>query len=54
MAETTLEKFARMSGKATSKALDALGRHGVDLRVSEPISRVPRRAPPAEKPKSDE
>jgi hypothetical protein len=51
--ETKLEKFARLSGKATSKALDALGRHGIDLRgkLSEPISRVPRRDPP--KPKSD-
>jgi hypothetical protein len=55
MAETALEKFARMSGKATSKALDALGRQGIDLRgkLSEPISRVPRRTPPPEKPKSD-
>ena len=55
MAETTLEKLARLSGKATSKALDALSRHGVDLRgkLSEPIGRVPRRAPPPEKPKSD-
>jgi hypothetical protein len=54
--ETKLEKFARLSGKATSKALDALGRHGVDLRgkLSEPISRVPRRAPPPAKPKSDD
>lgn len=56
MAETTLEKFARLSGKATSKALDALDRRGIDLRkkLSEPISRVPRRAPPPEKPKSGE
>jgi hypothetical protein len=53
--ETKPEKFARLSGKATSKALDALGRHGIDLRgkLSEPISRVPRRAAP-EKPKSDD
>jgi hypothetical protein len=56
MAETALQNLARLSGKATSKALDALGRHGVDLRgkLSAPISRVPRRAPPAEKPKPDE
>ena len=55
MNETTLEKLARMSGKATSTALDALGRHGIDLRgkLSEPISRVPHRHPPPEKPKSD-
>jgi hypothetical protein len=55
LTETTLEKFARLSGKATSKALDALGRHGIDLRgkLSEPISRVPRAAP-SEKPKSDD
>jgi len=54
MDETKLEKLARLSGKATSKALDALGRHGIDLRekLSEPISRIPRRSTP-EKPKSD-
>jgi hypothetical protein len=54
MEETKLEKLARLSGKAAAKALDALNRHGIDLRgkLSEPISRVPRRAPP-EKPKSD-
>ena len=52
MDETKLEKLARLSGKATSKALDALGRRGFDIRgkLSAPISRVPRRAPP-EKPK---
>ena len=45
MAETKLEKLARLSGKVTSKALDALGRHGFDLRgkLSAPVSRVPRR-----------
>jgi hypothetical protein len=55
MEETKLEKLARLSGKATSKALDALGRHGFDLRgkLSAPVSRVPRRAGP-EKPKSSE
>ena len=55
MEETKLEKLARLSGKATSKALDALGRRGFDLRgkMSAPISRVPRRAPPP-KPKMDE
>ena len=55
MEETKLEKLARLSGKVTSKALDALGRSGFDLRgkVSAPISRVPRRAPPP-KPKMDE
>jgi hypothetical protein len=51
-AETKLEKLARLSGKATSKALDALGQHGFVLRgkLSAPINRVPRRDPP--KPKS--
>ena len=54
MDETKLEKLARLSGKATSKALDALGRRGFDIRgkLSAP-SRVPRRAAP-EKPKSSE
>ena len=47
MEETKLEKLARLSGKATSKALDALGKRGFDIRgkLSAPISRVPRRAP---------
>jgi hypothetical protein len=55
MDETKLEKLARLSGKATSKGLDALARHGFDLRgkLSAPINRVPRRAPSPEKPKSD-
>jgi hypothetical protein len=55
MEETKLEKLARLSGRVTSKALDALGRRGFDLRgkMSAPISRVPRRAPPP-KPKMDE
>ena len=55
MEKTTLEKLARLSGKATSKGLDSLARHGFDLRakLSAPISRVPRRAPPPQKPKSD-
>jgi hypothetical protein len=54
MDETKLEKLARLSGRATSKGLDALSRHGLDLRakLSAPISRVPRRARP-EKPRSD-
>jgi hypothetical protein len=54
MEETKLEKLARLSGKAASKGLDTLARHGLDLRekLSTPISRVPRRAPPR-KPKSD-
>jgi hypothetical protein len=53
MSETKLEKFARLSGNVTSKALDTLGRHGLDLRgkLSAPINRIPRRDPP--KPKSD-
>jgi hypothetical protein len=55
MDETKLEKLAQAAGKATSKGLDTLARHGFDLRgkLSTPISRVPRRAPPSEKPKSD-
>lgn len=53
--ETKLEKLARVSGKATSKGLDTLARHGFDLRkkLSMPINRVPRRTSPPEKPKSD-
>ena len=48
MEETKLEKLARLSGKATSKALDALGKRGFDIRgkLSAPISRVPRRVSP--------
>jgi predicted transcriptional regulator len=54
MDETKLEKLARLSGKAASKALGALERRGYDIRgkLSAPISRVPRRDPP--KPKSDD
>jgi len=37
MEETKLEKLARLSGKATSKALDALGRRGYDIRGSCPL-----------------
>jgi hypothetical protein len=53
--ENRFEKIARLSGKATTKGLDALARHGFDLRkkLSTPISRVPRRTP-SEKPKSDD
>jgi hypothetical protein len=52
MEQTKLQKLAQLSGKATSKALDALGKHGFDLRgkLSAPISRVPRRDPPKLKP----
>src|SRR6516164_7227745 len=41
MEETKLEKLARLSGKATSKALDALGKRGFDIRgkLFAPISR---------------
>ena len=55
MEETKLEKLARLSGKATSKALDALAKRGFDIRekLSTPIGRVPRRAPQP-KPKSSE
>jgi protein tyrosine phosphatase (PTP) superfamily phosphohydrolase (DUF442 family) len=55
MDETKLEKLARLSGKAASKALGALERRGYDIRgkVSAPISRVPRPASPP-KPKSEQ
>ena len=55
MDETKLEKLARLSGKATSKALDTLGRRGFNIsgKLSAPINRVPRPATP-EKPKSSE
>jgi hypothetical protein len=48
MEETKLERLARLSGKATSKALDALGKRGFDIRgkLSAPISRVLHRTPP--------
>jgi protein tyrosine phosphatase (PTP) superfamily phosphohydrolase (DUF442 family) len=47
MAESKLEHLARLSGKATSRVLDAIGKRGFDIRgkLSAPISRVPRRAP---------
>ena len=53
MDETKLEKLARLSGKAASRALGALERRGYDIRgkLSAPINRVPGRGPP--KPKSD-
>ena len=43
MEETKLEKLARLSGKAASKALGALERRGYNLRekLSAPIGRVP-------------
>ncbi len=55
MEDTKLEKLTRLSGKATSKAFDALGKRGFDVRgkLTAPISRVPRRAPQP-KPKSSE
>jgi hypothetical protein len=55
MEESKLEKLARLYGKTASKALDALGRRGFDIRgkLSTPIKRVPRRAPPPQ-PKPDE
>lgn len=31
--DTKLEKLARVSGKVTAKGLDALARHGFDLRA---------------------
>src|ERR1700724_654722 len=54
MEKTKLEKLARLSGRATSKALDVLGKSGFDIRgkLSAPISRMPRRAPlPKPKPR---
>jgi hypothetical protein len=56
MAETNLEKFLRLSGKATSKALGALERRGIDVRgkLSTPINRVPRRTPASAKRKPDD
>jgi hypothetical protein len=55
MDKTKLEGLARLSGKAASKALGVLERRGYDIRgkLSAPIRRIPRRAPPS-KPKSDE
>jgi predicted transcriptional regulator len=54
MDQTKLEKLARLSGKAASKALGALERRGYDIRgkLPTPIRRVPRRSPA--KPKPDE
>jgi len=48
MEKTKLEHLARLSGKATSKALDVLAKRGFDIRgkLSAPINRVPRPAPP--------
>jgi protein tyrosine phosphatase (PTP) superfamily phosphohydrolase (DUF442 family) len=52
MAKTRFEALARLSGKAASKALDALQQRGLDIRgrLSTPIGRIPGRAAP--KPKS--
>src|SRR5271165_3972393 len=52
METTKLEKLARLSGRATSKALGVLGKSAFDIRgkLSAPISRVPRRVPPKPKP----
>ena len=56
MTESKLEKFARLSGKAASKALGALEKRGYDIRgkLSAPVGRVPRRDPPTPKPKPDD
>jgi hypothetical protein len=55
MEETKIEKLARLSGRVASKFVGALERGGYDIRgkMSAPISRVPRRAPPP-KPKSND
>jgi hypothetical protein len=52
MDETKMEKLAPV-GAVASKVVGSLERRGYDIRVkmSAPISRVPRRTPP--KPKSD-
>ena len=54
MDQTKIEKLARLSGRVVSKVAGALERRGYDIRgkMSAPISRVPRRAPPP-KPKSN-
>jgi hypothetical protein len=51
--ETKLERLARLSGRVAPKALIAIERRGYCIRgkMSVPISRVPRRAPP--KPKAE-
>lgn len=56
MAQTKLEKWARISGKLASKALDKLEERGVDIRgkLSSPVSRVPRRASPKPDAKPDD
>lgn len=50
MAKSKLEMFARLSGKAAAKALDALEQRGLDIRgkLSTPIGRVPGRAAPSQ------
>ena len=52
MDTTKLERFARLSGKLASKALDKLEQRGVDIRgkLNAPVNRVPRRDPPKPKP----
>lgn len=54
MAKTTLEKFAKISGRGLAKALDVLERKGVDIRkaVKTPINRVPRRDVPKPPPQN--
>jgi hypothetical protein len=54
MAETKIEKLARLSARVASKVVGAVERRGYDIRgkMSTPINRVPRRAPP--KPKSED
>jgi hypothetical protein len=53
MDETKIETLARLSGWVAWKVVGALERRGYDIRgkMSTPINRVPRRAPP--KPKSN-
>jgi hypothetical protein len=53
MDETKIEKLARLSERVAWKVVGALERRGYDIRgkMSTPINRVPRRAPP--KPKSN-
>lgn len=56
MAKGKLELFARLSGKAAAKALDALQQRGVDIRgkLSQPIGRIPGRGKPAADPTDPE
>jgi hypothetical protein len=55
MQKSKFERFARLSGKAASKALETLEKRGIDIRdkLATPIDRVPRRAPQKPTPKPE-